>query len=170
MEVLKNKGVLAFIGVVVVLLVAGGIFYFVSASSQNSEAEPVAEESTLKQVSPEEIGLTLELSKDKKEVVMKIAKLDGIKSIEYEASYDAEEEDKESGESLVITQGVTSGEPLVVKSGDKELKREITLGTCSANVCRYHTVASDIQFIIKVNYANGEIGQVETTLSYPQSE
>lgn len=160
------------IGALVLVVVIGVVAYTAftggGGDAQNIDTET---EEQVKDISPEDIGLELSLEDQNREAVMKLTKLDDIKSIEYEVSYDVVEVDEESGEEIVTTQGATSGdEPILVKSGESEVERSFTLGTCSSGKCRYHRLTSDITFVIKVNYNDGSIGQAEDMLEYPDKE
>ncbi len=168
---MKQNKMLLIVGVVVLLVaVAGGAFFLMNTGNSNDGGEEAGLEQNIRTLQPEDIGLELALSEDRREVSMTITKLEGIESVEYEASYDAEEEDPESGETAILSQGATSGEPIMVEEGQTEIQRDITLGTCSSGTCRYHNVVSDLKFVIKVNFENGEIGQVEAILPAPQEE
>lgn len=156
----KNKILLA--ALVATFLVAVVGVFLITSSTKKQVSEPIAEEVQAKSVSPEEIGLDLAPSADSKAIVMKITKLDGISSVEYEVSYDAEV--TEEGETNNVPRGAV-GSPIEIKDGDSQIKREITLGTCSANKCKYDKVTSAIKFVIKVTYANGDIGSVEKEIS-----
>lgn len=161
MDFLKKNKVL-FIALALVLVVAAAGLYLVTGGAKKQTALPIAEEKQAKSVSPEEIGLSLAPSPDGKAIIMKITKLDGVSSLEYEVSYDAEV--TEEGETNNVPRGAV-GSPIMIKDTDSEIKREITLGTCSANKCKYDKVTSAIKFVIKVTYENGEIGSVEKEIS-----
>ena len=109
-------------------------------------------------MSPEDIGLELTLRSDGKAVIVKATKVEGIKSFEYELTYDAQV--TEDGESATVPRGAV-GE-LTIRGGIAQA--EVDLGTCSANVCKYDKVVSDVKVVIKVNFENGEIGAVEDTI------
>jgi hypothetical protein len=163
---MKNKN-LVFVGaaILVVILAIGGFFLISSRGEKTAtEAAEEQQEAQIKEIQADEIGLTLELLPNKKAVKMDITKLDGIESIEYEGSYDAVTEDEESGEELTLPRGVGPSKIEVEDGGT--IARTIELGTCSRNVCKYDNVTSDIKFVIKVNYANGEVGQVEQNIEY----
>jgi len=163
MDFLKKNKII--IGVVVILIIAAlGIWYFVLPKGGSNTANQNSSEQQVKEIKPEDIGLELALSSDKKNVEMTITKLTGIKTLEYELSYDAEEKDPESGETSTVPKGAV-GSPIEIGS-QSSIKREILLGTCSANKCRYDKVKSDIKVVIKVTYSSGEIGSVEMTLPY----
>jgi hypothetical protein len=162
MEFLKKNKII--VGVVVVAIVALlGVWYFVLPKS-GTGIQPSEEAQNVKEITPEEVGLSLEVVKNGQAVEMTLDKLDGIKTLEYELSYDAEETDPESGETATVPKGAV-GSPIDV-AGESSIKREILLGTCSANKCRYDKVKSDIKLVLKVTYENGEVGSVEMTLPY----
>jgi len=73
-------------------------------------------------------------------------------------TYDAQV--TEDGESATVPRGAV-GE-LTIRGGIAQA--EVDLGTCSANVCKYDKVVSDVKVVIKVNFENGEIGAVEDTI------
>lgn len=160
---MKNAKVL--IPLLLVLIVGSAVFFMVRGNSSQLPEEEVVEETepNVKQMSARDIGLTLELAANKKTVNMEITKLAGIKTIEYEVSYDAEV--VEEGEKIQIPRGVV-GSPIEIAPTDRSLSREILLGTSSANVSKYDKVVSNIKFVIKVNFDNGEIGSIEETVPF----
>lgn len=161
MEFLKKNKIV--VGIIVVVLIVAGAWFFVLRKG-GSSSTPTSSDQTqnIKQIKPEDIGLELSLRSDKKAVVMTLTKLTGVKSIEYELSYDAEE--TVEGETSTVPKGAV-GSPIEV-SGKSEIKREIFLGTCSANKCRDDKVKSDIKIVVRVNYTNGEVGAAESTLPF----
>lgn len=166
MNFLKQKKlIIAIITVVLVGLL--GIGFLLLKSSGNDSDGPIADEfQNIKQISPEDIGLSLELTSDKKNVVMTITKLEGVASVEYELSYDATE--RVEGETVNVPKGALSSTPISVK-GKSKIETKIFLGTCSA-VCREDKVTSDIKAVVKVNYENGEIAAAETTIPFDSSD
>jgi len=164
MEFLKKNKLVAGI-VVLAVVVVGGLGVVMLRGGESSE-ESGQEEQTIKQISPEDIGLELELSSDRKDVILTITKLDGIESIEYELSYDAEE--TVEGEKSNVPKGAISSEPFDVQ-GKSEFVKEIFLGTCSA-VCRPDKVTSDIKVLVRVNYESGEVGAAEDTLAFENED
>lgn len=156
MEFIKKNALIIGVIAVVVLGIGG---YFIWARSQNQGLTPRGEElQNAKQMASEDVGLELSLRSDKKAVIIKATKIDGIKSFEYELTYDAEV--TEDGETIVVPRGAV-GE-LTIRGG--VASAEVDLGTCSANVCKYDKVVSNIKVVIKVNFENGEIGAVEDTI------
>lgn len=162
----KNKLIVGVIVLIVVVL--GGFIAFTTLSKNNTPATggEQSESVNVKKVSPDEIGLTLSLKPDKKAIIMKIAKLDGIKSIDYELDYNALVTDE--GETNDVPRGVLS--TIDVNPDDSELEKEILLGTCSSGTCKYDKVTSDIKLILKLNYTNGEVGSVETSIPFDSEE
>lgn len=165
MDFFKNKIVLAVIALVVLVILVGGAYFMFF--SKKPAPQPVVQEQTIKNISPSDIGLTLTLSDNKRNVEMKITKLEGIKSIEGEFSYDTQEKDPDSGEMMTVPQG---GLVSTVSVQEKDvIDQEISLGTCSSGTCRYPKILSDIKFVIKITYTNGSLGQVQQTVKYPVS-
>lgn len=160
----KNKIVVI---VVAILLLAGvGTVVLLGGSNTTSSDEPgIASEKPVKIISADEIGLTLSFRADKKAINMNITKLDGISSVEYEVTYDANVTADASGDSESgITQRGVVGSPIPV-NGASSIKRSIDLGTCSKSVCKYDNVVSDVKFVIKVTYINGDVAAVEESIS-----
>ena len=156
----KNKFI---VGIVVVVIVVGIAALMLTRSKGATTPSPTGEEVTnVKPMKPEDIGLALEVKPDGKAVILKATKLDGIKSIEYEVSYDALV--TEEGETANVPRGVVAS-PIEI-DGQSSIEKEILLGTCSASVCKYDKVTSDIKFIIKVDFVNGDVGSIETSIPF----
>lgn len=152
----KNKIFLAVL--VVVLILAGASFFLLRSGGNTPSGDELVEETDIKQVTPEEIGLTLTPTQNGQVIKMVIENVEGIESIQYDLTYDAEVED--NGDTVVIGRGVTGEEEV-----DGPVDIDIDLGTCSRNVCKYDTVVSDVTLILRLNYSNGEVGGLETTVS-----
>lgn len=156
----KNKLLLTAIGVVIIL--AGVLVYVFWPKAAEESLFPEGSSKNIKQMSPEDIGLVLTPIKNGKAIRMEITKLDGISSVEYDVSYDARVTDE--GEEIVVPRGV-AGSAIQIKPGESSVERDLDLGTCSRNVCKYDQVESDVTFVIRVNFANSEIGSVEAKVS-----
>jgi len=132
-----------------VFLAGGG--YFLFAGKSKTVGEPVVQEEIVGKLTPEEIGLTVTASPDKKKVKFSIEKVGEIKSVEYELSYEADstaEEQGEGGEPRV-QRGITGQEE--VKSGDSAYESPwLDLGSCSKNVCRYDKGVSKVDLTLKI--------------------
>lgn len=161
----KNKILVIVVAVVVIAGAVGGYFVFNKRTQQQAPSQQ-AQEKSVKTVKAEDIGLTLTPRADNKAIVIKISKPGGLSSVEYEVSYDAKV--TEEGQTANVPRGVV-GSPIQIKPTDTSISREILLGTCSASVCKYDKVTSDIKFIIKVTYSNGDIGSIEHSITLPSA-
>lgn len=159
----KNLYIIIAVAVVVVLgIIGGGAYYLLSGSSNNSSSSTnFGAGQTAKKLTPSDIGLTLKVRPDGKGIIMTVSKLNNVKTIEYEVSYNALE--TEEGQEANVPKGVVAS-PISV-NGQSSITRNLDLGTCSRNVCRFDKVTSPIKFDIKVTYNDGTIGAVETTLN-----
>lgn len=161
MNLLKNRNFLIVVAFVVVL---GGLGYFVLGRGSKSATLTQDAGQQIKEIKASDIGLTLVARADNRAITMTITKLTGISTIEYEVSYNALTNDPEAGGETDVPRGVVAS-PIQVKSGDSSVTREILLGTCSANVCKYDKVTSVITFVVKVTYKNGEVGSLTEKIS-----
>lgn len=162
---LKNRSTQIALGVVLLVLVGLGGFYFL-ANRTAEEPEEAASETLVKTIKPEEIGLSIEVTPDKKKVMFKIAKAEGIESIEYELVYEADstaQERSEGGEDRV-QRGIT-GEADIETGATTFESEELDLGSCSRNVCRYDTGVGSVDITLKLTKDDGNIYNVEDTLS-----
>ena len=163
MSLLKKYKII--VGIVVVILVGFGAFWFLTHGGSQTAVVPVSQNQNIKQLKPEDIGLVLSLRPDKKAVEFSATKLTGIKSIEYEVSYNAKVSGALSGEDGAtgdVPRGVVAS-PIDI-NGQSSISKEILLGTCSSGTCKYDNVTSEIKFIIKVNYTNGTVGSIEASV------
>jgi hypothetical protein len=156
-KLIKNKFVLiggAAIVVIVLIIVSG--FLLLSkkspASSGNTQANP--QQVAIQTLSADSIGLTLVEGVPGKTVIATVAKIDGIKAIDYEFSYVAKGN---------ITRGVF-GKIDVTK---QPAKSEIDLGTCSSGTCKYDQDVTDIKIVLKITKDDGKVYQSQATLTSP---
>lgn len=156
----KNKGVVIGTVIVIVILIVGSLL-FLFPKSETTTQIPANSSNNIKKLTPFDIGLILTPRSDGKAINMKITKLKGIVSVEYDVSYDAEVTDE--GETAVVPRGV-SGSPVKITAGESEIERDLDLGTCSKNVCKYDKVVSDVTFTLRINFKDGTIGGVETKI------
>lgn len=165
-EMLKNKNNRIALGVILVVILGLVGFYFFSGSSKPKADDKQSVEATVQTLSPEEIGLKLEATSDKKKVKFSIAKASDIQSIEYQLTYDADstaQEKSEGGEDRV-QRGIT-GEASI-KAGQSSFKSDdLDLGSCSKNVCRYDTGVSKVDITLKITKSNGKVYDVTDSLS-----
>lgn len=153
----KNKGLFIALGVLVIIIVGGlGAFFIASShkatstqftpgsadnNNQNGSVAPT--------LSPDDIGLTLALATSGQSaghaIDMKITKIDGIQSIDYEFTYTYSGSLNEGGFGH-----------LDVKPGDTSLSQQIVLGTCSSGVCRYDANVSSFKVTLKISKTDGK--------------
>ncbi len=122
-----KKAVLIIVPVLIILAVGGFFFLKKDSSPQvGVEPTPVVEEIPVQSLVETNLyGLSLSPRSDKKAVFLKITSFpEGVNTIEYELTYDA----KEGPRGVLGT---------INYKGEDKIQREILLGTCSKNVCRY---------------------------------
>jgi len=146
----KNKKILIAIGLIVGAIVLVGVIInltrpktSVSVTKKTSKlAESQIDSEAIPTVGPE-VQVKI-VSIDPKKVVKLV--VDGVPSnttsLEYEFIYSTSEQDSEG---VFSTAKPKEG----LKSFPKSFEREITLGTCSRNVCRYHIITSKITVRLK---------------------
>jgi hypothetical protein len=155
---MKNKNLLIIIAIVAVLIIGGLGYYFVAGkktATQNTANTNVDEEEKVETIAPADLGLSFTARADKKAVKFVIDKADGIENVEYQISYTKKVEGEQVPEGLIGEAKPQSGKVAIDY-------RE--LGTCSAKVCRYDVVVSDIKLTLKV-LKGGKTYQSETSLS-----
>ncbi len=163
---LKNRTTQIVIGVVVILILAGGYFLFLNKSSTESNAEQNQSIDTGPQnISPDEIDLEMTASPDKKKVQFTIGKLTDIKALAYELTYEAEstEQERSEGAEERIPRGIT-GDAKFSRSESKYQSPWLDLGSCSKNVCRYDKGIESINLILKITKENNKIYATEKEL------
>ncbi len=158
---MKQKNFIILGIVFFLILIVGGYLLFGNKSQQ----EPVEENQSLEEevitLKPEDIGLKIMASANKKQVKFIIDKLNGIRSIEYELSYEA---DAVSGDEQRISRGI-AGED-VIKPGMKKYESKfLDLGSCSSGTCRYDTGVESVNLLLKLTKDDGKVYQVEDSLS-----
>ncbi len=151
---LKNKKIVAIISaLLVIVLVIGGVLFVNKGSSSTKEDDGMMQTSDLPKLTPEDIGMKVNLRSDNKAVMFELAKADDIRKVEYTIEYEAQTDEG------VANQGIF-GEMNIAEDGiTKTDYREF--GTCSAGKCRYDNVVSDITITLKVTKKDGKDYQVE---------
>lgn len=138
---------------VVVVGLAIAFFVFnkpkVTTQSDNSEfAEAVDDLEAIPTVTAD-VKVSLESIQPKKEIKLVVGGVPtGTKSIEYELTYSTKDQD---------SQGVfsTASPDKGALTFGKDFERDITLGTCSKNVCKYHVITSPIKVSLKFEGSYG---------------
>lgn len=153
---MKNRNMMIAAIVGAVLLLGGGFFLWVNSGKapEKKEMEQTLQKEEIKTIDPSQLGLTLTARGDKKAVNLEIANLTGLKSIEYELSYIAKGD---------IPRGVIGS--IEIKPTDKKVARELLLGTCSKNVCKYDEGVTEATLIVKVTKTDDSVLQSEKKIS-----
>jgi len=137
---MKDKKVLIGL-IVVVLLVVGGAWYFISNRSVDVEEEEYGEyEEQLPALKAAEVGLELEALSGNQQVVFTLDKTEGITAVEYELTYFADDEQQRAV--IGTVDNVTAGKSITSKPLD--------LGSCSSGVCKYDKGVKEVALLLKV--------------------
>ena len=150
---MKNKKIITFLAIGAIILIGGGIFILSSNKKPAPVIEQVPQEEQITIMKPEEIGLSLTTSIDKKKIILEVANTKDITGLDYELSYTSKGD---------IPRGVIGH--IDIKQEGKRVLQEITLGTCS-DVCHYDQDVSNIKLILKVVKTDGSTSQVSQSLA-----
>jgi len=152
---MKNKN-LAIVLTIGLLVLVGGAYFVVSSKKEAPESitpEPqIVPEEKINTLSADDIGLILTTGNNNRKVIMEVANIGDISSLDYELSYMSKGD---------IPRGAIGH--IDIKSKTRPVRQEIVLGTCS-DVCHYDEDVSDIKLILKVAKIDGTISQVEKSL------
>ncbi len=133
-----------------VLIIISGLIFAKKINHSNLKTSPTAipEQKTTEILSEKSLDIKLEPRFDKKAVIITASGLleKGFTEFEYEISYDTEDG---------LTQGSFSKEPIKVTA--EEFKREILLGTCSKNVCKYDRGVNSVRLTFRLKDKQGNI-------------
>lgn len=167
MSFFKNRTVVTVLAILVGLAVlVGGWLFVVNKANTAEEDDGYIDEQVVEKIDASEIGLTMEANDTGKAVKFMIEKADGIETIEYQLTYEADStaaEQSEGGEPRV-QRGIT-GEAMI-ESGASSFESEwLDLGSCSKNVCRYDTGVESVTLTLKIVKDDGKVYEVEQTLS-----
>lgn len=157
---LKDNKVVIGIVVLVLVLLGGGYYIMGVNKTRTEQIVPVEEDVTVQTLSPESIGLDLEFRKDGKAAKIIIGNAKGIQAIEYQISYQKNQEGEDVPEGLI-------GD--IEVSGEESLETDFReFGTCSSGTCRYDDVTSPIKITLKITKDDGKVYQSEKTFEIPQ--
>ncbi|HRN96718.1 MAG TPA: hypothetical protein PLD54_04690 [Candidatus Levybacteria bacterium] len=148
-----NKMLMILGGAMVVLVLIGVGFYFMTSNSGEESDQKKVVQQTLRQIEPEDIGFTLTAAPDSQNVFIDVTKPDGIDLIEYELSYDAEGD---------LPRG-TFGE--IDIAGGEALPKKVYLGTCSSGTCKPDKGVTLVTVTAKVTYSDGDRAQLESSVN-----
>ncbi len=157
---MKNQKFLIIIGVVVLLL-GLGTFYVLNGRSEEPTDEGYVEE--ILTLSPEDIGLEMVASASNQQVKFIINKVEGIESLEYELSYEADVPPGYQGEEEKISRGV-AGEEEIEAGEEKFESKFLDLGSASSGTFRPDIGVEKVNLLLKLNKTDGKVYQVEDSL------
>ena len=137
--------------VVVGLLIAYFVFNKPKATNKVDDTEFTEAADDLEAIPTvtKDVVVSLEPIQPKKEIKLIVKGVpQGTKSIEYELTYSTKDQD---------SQGVfsTAGPEKNALTFGADFERDITLGTCSKNVCKYHVITSPIKVSLKFEGSYG---------------
>lgn len=123
--------------VLVLIIVGAGLIFSGKLNNRGPKATPTPtpeEEQSIEKLPEEALDVKFETRYDQRAFTLTISGLKekGYTRFDYEASYDAQSTEDPT---QIVSQGSGSTEPILVT--DKPFVREILLGTCSKNVCKY---------------------------------
>lgn len=159
---LKDKKILAAIVAVILLLAGGGYYVMGMKTPPPVEEEVVEDEFAVETLSPEEIGLDFVFREDGKAGKIIIANAKGIKAVEYQLSYEKNQE----GE--VVPEGLIGEIDMTKASGGKVETEYREFGTCSSGKCRYDDVTTPIKVTLKITKDDGKVYQSEKSFDLPK--
>jgi len=144
-----KKTTILIIIILIVMLIAGGFIFSKTLSNKGPKATPTPtpKENIIETIPNDSLNIKLEPRYDKKAVTIITEGLleKGFKEFEYEISYDTEDG---------LTQGSFSREPITITNNPFE--REILLGTCSKNVCKYDKGVKNIKLTFRLKDNGGK--------------
>lgn len=125
------------------------ILFVFNAYSQEANAAKILPQSKLskKAVSKKFVGtgviVTPKLRSDRKALLVYFGNLQNAKSVSYMLIYKTSGQQEGAGGSINTSEGNTAS-------------RELLFGTCSKNVCRYHTNLSSVSFEVRAQLKSGK--------------
>ena len=125
------------------------LFLFLYFSNTTAEAKTLPQAKNSKQTgvvtktSGSGIGISPRLRADRKALLAYFSNLQNAKSVSYQLAYTTNGQEEGAGGSLTLDGGTTA-------------TRELLFGTCSKNVCRYHTNITNMRFEVNYTLTNGK--------------
>lgn len=176
MKYLQNTKFLVGMIIILVILIIGGGFFFLyvrnnvaqSANDTSSSSSGQSQEQTVGTMQPSDIGLQMVLRSDNQAIKFTADKLDGIKTLEWNFTYQADiplQDQSADNAGSKVTQEFGSDSPVNVegKSSYDSVFRE--LGTCSSGHCRYDTGITSVQLVMKVTKVDGSVYQISDSIN-----
>lgn len=158
----QDKKFLIIIVIVIILLLGGGWYVMGMKNTKTEELVPVEEEATVQTLSPESLGLDLQFRKDGKAAKIIIGNAKGIQAIEYQISYQKNQDGEDVPEGLIGDIDMTQVSGGTVETDYREF------GTCSSGTCRYDNVTSPVKITLKITKDDGKVYQSEKSFDLPQ--
>ncbi|OGK35858.1 hypothetical protein A3A93_01235 [Candidatus Roizmanbacteria bacterium RIFCSPLOWO2_01_FULL_38_12] len=131
-------------GVIVVLLVIIGFFTFGRKASETAEDKETVFGEPVEVIPTVDSSVKAQVKGDKDAVITISAVPSGTKKIEYELSYNTT-----SGS----IEGVFGS---IDVNGKSTVTEDITFGTCSSGVCRYHSIEGPVKGTFKFSGSYGK--------------
>lgn len=140
----------------VLIIVGAGLVFSGKLNNRGPRATPTpapVKEQSIEKLPVEALDVKFETRYDKKAFTLTISGLreKGYKQFDYEASYDAQSTEDPT---QIISQGSGSTEPILVT--EKPFVREILLGTCSKNVCKYDKGVKSVKVTLRLQSTDGK--------------
>lgn len=88
------------------------------------------------------VTYSVKFRSDRKGIILNLSRLDNASSVSYELTY--------------TSNGITQGVRGSIKPTGSSETRELLFGTCSGNVCRYHTNIRDARLVITSKLKSGK--------------
>ena len=173
----NTKILIGTIAALIVLIIVGGIYFFMSRNMSNSPSSAQAAQNgnsnasqnqTIATLKPSDIGLQLVLSNDKKKVSFTADKLSGVKTLEWNFSYQADIPQADQTQETVgqkITEEFGSDNPVALNGQSSYSSTPRELGTCSSGTCRYDTGVTSVQLELKVTKDDGSVNKVDDSIN-----
>lgn len=140
----KNLMIVAVV-VLAVLIFGGGLFIFGKAKNGTMSTNKVTPtpESVSVEIPPEDLPTVRIIPRaDKKEITLEIKGIKSADSIEYELSY--------------LSKGLSRGVVGTIElNGETSITRQILLGTCSKNVCKYDEGVTGGSLLLRLRGPSG---------------
>jgi len=137
----------AIIGAVVLLLILGGIFWFLRGRGP-AELEEVPEELAPEWSLEERPYITLTPREDGREFKLRIEGIKDTELVDYELVYFAND----------ISRGVTG---TIELEGKTSAERDLLLGSCSRNVCKYDENVTEGTLSLRFQNPEGQVRKYE---------
>lgn len=130
----------------IILLITSTLLFFYSftLAANPVEAKKIIPRKGKSQITTQNARAIIKpnLRRDRRALIVNFSNLGVVSSLSYELGYVAQG----------IPQGVAG---TITPTGETTLQRELLFGTCSKNVCRYHTNIKDMKFVVTSELKSG---------------